>query len=405
MPIENYNEYRERSSESMQSEIDAAIDHAKSDLNDLKSEILWWKKVDFKTPDSINKFYRLENWKVVFQLDQVKNYLSDVHKRLSWMKNQKFWEISKENNFTWTTLAVQIALKALGEDPINPKKYNIWRIDWEYNETTKEAIKQFQSDQSLNWIDGKPGKNTIWAIIKSLEGLMENRKEYVRIKNIVKSSININATWAIRAGIWNDEETINSITNYIVEWKIWTNSNPDLEEKINNLARHPLNKELQDIVKIKKEWGKLNILNQDERFNNTKYDNYIVQFSKEYSKNYKVDPALIKIMMYKESKFDPKARSGAWAKWLMQLMPIAVKEVNKEKTIVRNVYDPKQNIEWWIKLFSNHLKTFKWNVSLALAAYNAGAGSVKKAWNRIPNKRETKNYVKFITNEYNKLKA
>jgi hypothetical protein len=39
MPVENYNEYRERSFESMQSEIDAAIDHAKSDLNDLKSEI------------------------------------------------------------------------------------------------------------------------------------------------------------------------------------------------------------------------------------------------------------------------------------------------------------------------------------------------------------------------------
>ena len=55
----------------------------------------------------------------------------------------------------------------------------------------------------------------------------------------------------------------------------------------------------------------LNVLNQDERFNNTKYDNYIVQFCKEYSNNYKVDPALIKIMMYKESKFNPKARSGA----------------------------------------------------------------------------------------------
>ena len=161
MPVENYNEYRERSFESMQSEIDAAIDHAKSDLDDLESEISWWKKVDFKTPESINKFYRLENWKVVFQLDQVKNYLSDVHKRLSWMKNQKFWEISKENNFTWTVLAVQIALKALGEDPINPRKYNIWRIDWEYNENTKKVIQQFQTDCKLTWQDGKPWKETI----------------------------------------------------------------------------------------------------------------------------------------------------------------------------------------------------------------------------------------------------
>ena len=41
MAIENYNEYRESSSESIQSEIDAAINHAKSDLNDLQSEILY----------------------------------------------------------------------------------------------------------------------------------------------------------------------------------------------------------------------------------------------------------------------------------------------------------------------------------------------------------------------------
>jgi hypothetical protein len=40
MPIEKYNEYKERSSESMQSEIDTAINHAKSDLNNLESEIL-----------------------------------------------------------------------------------------------------------------------------------------------------------------------------------------------------------------------------------------------------------------------------------------------------------------------------------------------------------------------------
>ena len=109
--------------------------------------------------------------------------------------------------------------------------------------------------------------------------------------------------------------------------------------------------------------------------------------------------------MYKESKFDPKARSGAWAKWLMQLMPIAVKEVNKTNKIINNIYDPKQNIEGGIKLFSGHLNTFKWNIPLALAAYNAGAGSVKKAWNKIPNNKETKDYVRFITNEYKKLKA
>jgi soluble lytic murein transglycosylase-like protein len=71
---------------------------------------------------------------------------------------------------------------------------------------------------------------------------------------------------------------------------------------------------LQDLVKEKKvnnEYIKLNILNKDQRFNNTKYDNLIIQFCKKYSDKRHVDPALIKILMYKESKFDPKARSGA----------------------------------------------------------------------------------------------
>lgn len=405
MPVESYNEYREDSSELMQSEIDTAINHAKSDLNDLQSEILWWKKVDFKTPDSINHFYELdkENGKVVFKLDQIKNYLSDVHKRLSWMKNQKFSEISKENNFTWTILAIQIALKAMETDPKNPKKYNIKKINWDYDET-KEAIKIFQSERGLEW-DGKPWKKTIETMIKALENFINNRKEYSDTKKIIKDSFAINATWAMRAWARNSEETINSMTDYIMKWNIGTDNDPELEKQINELANHPLNTTLQRLIKEKKENGKLNTLNLDERFNNTKYDNYIVQYAKQYSENYKVDPALIKIIMYKESRFNPKARSGAWAKWLMQLMPIAVKEVNKDKKIIRNVYDPKQNIEWWIKLFSNHLKTFKWNISLALAAYNAGAGSVKKAWNKVPNNRETKNYVKFITNEYNKLRA
>jgi hypothetical protein len=40
-------------------------------------------------------------------------------------------------------------------------------------------------------------------------------------------------------------------------------------------------------------------------------------------------------------------------------MPIAVKEVNKTNKIINNVYDPKQNIEGGIKLFSGHLNTFK----------------------------------------------
>ncbi|MBP5784323.1 MAG: transglycosylase SLT domain-containing protein [Methanobrevibacter sp.] len=71
-----------------------------------------------------------------------------------------------------------------------------------------------------------------------------------------------------------------------------------------------MNDDLRKLIEEYKEKGKLNILNKDEKFSNTKYDNLIVQFSKKYS----VDPALVKIMMYQESKFNPRARSGGRAR-------------------------------------------------------------------------------------------
>jgi sulfur relay (sulfurtransferase) DsrC/TusE family protein len=284
----------------------------------------------------------------------------------------------------------------MGQDLMNPKKYNIWTIDWQYNSETKEAIRQFQINNELNWKDGIPWKETIWKIIKCLDNFMNSRKDYINIKNLIKGS------WR-----YYSEREINNMASYIIKWDIWTGKDIVIEDRIKRLISivTPFNSELKKLIEKKWNNNKLNVLNKDERFSITKYDNLIVYFSNKYSTNQKIDPALIKIIIYKESRFNPLARSGAWAKWLMQLMPIAIQEANKWKTIVKNVYDPRQNIEAGVKLFSNHLKTFNWNISLALAAYNAGAGSVKKAGNKIPKNKETRDYVKFITTEYNKLKA
>jgi soluble lytic murein transglycosylase-like protein len=73
---------------------------------------------------------------------------------------------------------------------------------------------------------------------------------------------------------------------------------------------------------------------------------------------------------------------------LMQLMPSTAREYK-----VRNPFDPRANIEGGIK----HLKTLidRFGVELALAAYNAGEGAVKK-FNGIPPYRETRNYVSRI---------
>lgn len=383
MAGEKYNEFSETNAESMKAEIDAAINHAKWDLNDLKSTILSGnQKETFKVPDSINNLYRIENWKIVFKLDQVKNYLSDILQRLDKMKNQRFSELSKENNFKWTILAIQIVLKAMWQNVVNPRKYNIWKF-WDYD-SAKEAIKQFQSDKGLS-SDGKPWKQTIRKIISSLDNFIDNRKEYIHIKNTIESS------WKLIS-----EYNVNRMTNYIINWNLWTNTDPIIERQIDNLILNPtsFNKELQDLVKEYKENGKLRTLNQESPFReNKKYDKYIIKYSKEYSNDYKIDPALIKIMMKQESRFKPWASSWK-AKWLMQLKPSTAKSLGV------NINDPEQNIKWGIKYMGQLLNKYNWDIPLALAAYNAGPWNVQ---NKIPPFRETKKYVKYIMDTYNSL--
>lgn len=388
MPVENYNEFSESNAESMKAEIDAAINHAKWDLNDLKSDILSKnQKETFKTPDSINNFYRIENWKIIFKLDQVKSYLNDVLQRLDKMKNQRFSELSKENNFKWTILAIQIVLKAMWQDVVNPKKYDIWKF-WDYD-SAKEAIKQFQSDKGISR-DGKPWKQTIRRIISSLDNFIDNRKEYTHIKNTIENS------WKLIS-----EYNVNKMTNYIINWNLWTNTD-DIERQIDDLILipTPFNKELENLVKEYKENGKLRTLNQESPFReNKKYDKYIIKYSKEYSNNYKIDPALIKIMMNRESQFDPlaglrKNSRNKKAKWLMQLTPGTAKDLKV------NFKDPEQNIKWGIKYMGQLLDKYNWNIPLAVAAYNAGPWNVKS---KIPSIPETKDYVNYVMGTYNNL--
>lgn len=99
-------------------------------------------------------------------------------------------------------------------------------------------------------------------------------------------------------------------------------------------------------------------------------------------------PELIRAVIQVESGFNPRARSPKGAMGLMQLMPATARAYN-----VRNPYDPKANIAAGVK----HLKTLidKWGVELALAAYNAGEGAVKK-FNGVPPYRETRKYVTKI---------
>jgi hypothetical protein len=102
---------------------------------------------------------------------------------------------------------------------------------------------------------------------------------------------------------------------------------------------------------------------------------------------YGVDKSLVKAVIHAESGYDPNAISSKGASGLMQLMPKTAKSLN-----VANSFDHKDNIRGGVKYLKFLLDTFKGDVPLALAAYNAGLSRVAQ-YGGIPPFMETRNYV------------
>ncbi|HOT45182.1 MAG TPA: lytic transglycosylase domain-containing protein [Spirochaetota bacterium] len=146
--------------------------------------------------------------------------------------------------------------------------------------------------------------------------------------------------------------------------------------------------------------GSIDFFNKNERSGggghrlnrniSSKFDGIIETLSQKHG----VDPKLIKCIIRVESDFDPEAVSPAGAMGLMQLMKETADYYN-----LANPFDPEKNIDAGIRHFKSLQNYFRNDIPLALGAYHAGIGRVKKRMS-LPPIQATIDYVNAIMSLY-----
>jgi soluble lytic murein transglycosylase-like protein len=123
-----------------------------------------------------------------------------------------------------------------------------------------------------------------------------------------------------------------------------------------------------------------------------------------YAKVHEVDPALVKAIVAVESAYEPAAVSPKGALGLMQVMPATGARygiaARATRTIEQQLVDPETNVRIGTRYLRDLLRLFDNDLTLALAAYNAGEGAVMRYDNRVPPFPETVEYVKLVTQLY-----
>ena len=126
-----------------------------------------------------------------------------------------------------------------------------------------------------------------------------------------------------------------------------------------------------------------------------RYDHLITQTAEKYN----VDSDLVKAVIKAESNFNHQAVSPKGARGLMQLMPATASSLQ-----VHDSFHPAKNIDGGVRYLRYLLNVFRGDLSLALAAYNAGEKAVAKYNNSIPPYQETQHYVRRVLSYFNQYK-
>ena len=115
---------------------------------------------------------------------------------------------------------------------------------------------------------------------------------------------------------------------------------------------------------------------------------------------YQIDAALLHAVISTESGYEPGALSRKGAIGLMQVMPDTGKRYG-----VKNLHDPRENVNAGARYLHDLLRQFDNDLSLVLAAYNAGENAVLRYGKHIPPYRETTQYVPRVLALYKKFQA
>lgn len=128
----------------------------------------------------------------------------------------------------------------------------------------------------------------------------------------------------------------------------------------------------------------------------TDYNDFITMAATQFE----LSPFLLHAVIKVESNYNPDAVSPKGAIGLMQIIPETGKRYG-----ATDLTDPQINIECGANYLSDLFKMFNQNMTLALAAYNAGENAVLRYGNKVPPYAETQAYVNKVTKLYQELAA